>query len=257
MRLNETLEHRVAEEVGKNREKDAVLIQQSRLAAMGEMIGNIAHQWRQPLNALGLVLGNIKDAYEFKELTDEYLDQAVSNGERLIQKMSTTINDFRNFFQPDKIARPFSALDQVKEALSLVDAGFANSNISISIDAPEDLTLVGFPNEYSQVLLNVLSNAKDAIAGSERKLGSVGVRLERVGDLAYVRIRDNGGGIGAEVLDKIFEPYFSTKKMGTGIGLYMSKMIIERNMGGSISAKNVDGGAEISIQVPLAPAVQH
>ncbi|NTV95316.1 MAG: PAS domain S-box protein [Thiobacillus sp.] len=255
-RLNETLEQRVAEEVAKNREKDMVLIQQSRLAAMGEMIGNIAHQWRQPLNALGLVLTNIKDAYDFNELTGEYLDQTATQGERLIQKMSTTINDFRNFFRPDKELKAFSALDQIKEALSLVEASFRNNNIAISLAADADLLLLGFPNEYSQVLLNVLGNAKDAISAGGRTDGQVRITLNREGRTGCVAIRDNGGGIRDDILDKIFEPYFSTKKMGTGIGLYMSKMIVERNMSGSVSARNVEGGAEFTIRIPLAEGSQ-
>ncbi|NTV09697.1 MAG: PAS domain S-box protein [Zoogloea sp.] len=251
-RLNETLEQRVANEVAKNREKDMVLIQQSRLAAMGEMIGNIAHQWRQPLNALGLVLTNIKDAYEFHELTESYLDQTIGHGERLIQKMSTTINDFRNFFLPDKELKAFSAVEQIHEALSLVEASFRNNNIAISLTADQDLLLLGFPNEYSQVLLNVLGNAKDAIGASGQAHGQVHITLSRSGDEACVAVRDNGGGIRDDILDKIFEPYFSTKKMGTGIGLYMSKMIIERNMNGSVSVRNVEGGAEFYIRIPLA-----
>jgi len=248
--LNETLEQRVAEELGKNREKDLLMIQQSRLAAMGEMIGNIAHQWRQPLNALALVLSNIKDAYAFNELNAEYLEQTTANGQRLIQKMSTTINDFRDFFRPDKSAVDFSALDQIHNAIALVEAGFKSSNIGIAVEAPEDLPLKGFPNEYSQVLLNLLSNAKEAILAQDRP-GAVTIRLERRGKQACVTVQDNGGGVPEVVKDKIFEPYFSTKPMGTGIGLYMSKMIIERNMEGSLEVDNTADGAAFTVTTPL------
>jgi signal transduction histidine kinase len=251
---NETLEFRVAQEVAKNIQKELLLIQQSRLAAMGEMIGNIAHQWRQPLNALGLMLFNIKDAYQFGALDTVFLNQAVTDGNRMIQKMSTTITDFLNFFRPDKEITTFSALDQIREAISLVSASFENSLIAIHIDAPGDLILTGFPNEYSQVLLNLLSNAKEAILENKRPPheGKVDIVLSVQDGKGSVSVRDNGGGIPAEVLYRIFDPYFTTKKKGSGIGLYMSKMIIERNMNGSISARNIDGGAEFVIVSPLA-----
>jgi len=250
--LNITLAQRVQEEVAKNREKDHLLMQQSRLAAMGEMVGNIAHQWRQPLNALALVLSNIKEVYDFGELNDEYLENAVANGQRFIRKMSTTINDFRNFFRPDKESMPFSALDQINEAIAIVDASFRNNNIALALNAPCDLRLQGFPNEYSQVLLNLLANAKEAIQARHIAAGRVEIQLQRAGDFARVTVTDNGGGIPADIADKIFEPYFSTKAMGTGIGLYMSKMIIEHNMNGRLFAHDTDGGAEFVIETPLA-----
>ena len=186
-RLNETLELRVSEEVSKNRQKDLLMIQQSRLAAMGEMIGNIAHQWRQPLNALGLVLSNIQDAYEFRELSADYLRQCIQNGERLIQKMSSTINDFRNFFQPDKEMRPFSAREQIEEAIDLVSASFKNNNIDILLESGDDLLLLGFPNEYSQVLLNLLNNAKEAIKARGIPQGIVRIALSCAGEQGVCR----------------------------------------------------------------------
>jgi PAS domain S-box-containing protein len=251
--VNETLEQRVAQAVEKNMEQERMLIRQNRLAAMGEMIGNIAHQWRQPLNALGLVLFNIKDAFQFNTLNADFLDQAVADGSRMVQKMSATISDFSNFFRPDKEIMNFSALRQIREAVSLVASSFQNSNISIHIDAPRDIKLLGFPNEYSQVLLNLLSNAREAILACEEPLsGRVDIGLTERNGQGCVMVRDNGGGIPAESLDRIFDPYFSTKESGTGIGLYMSKMIIERNMNGSITATNIEGGAEFSVCAPLA-----
>lgn len=250
-KLNETLEYRVAEEVEKNREKDVVMIHQSRLAAMGEMIGNIAHQWRQPLNALALMISNLKDAYDFKELDEAYLNKTIESGNRLIQKMSSTINDFRNFFLPDKASRPFSVILQLNEAISLVEASFKNASIQIVMDAPDDITLVGFPNEYSQVLLNVLMNAKEAISENGRPDGCVKVSVRQRAGQGEVTICDNGGGVPQDIIDKIFDPYFSTKHSGTGIGLYMSKMIIERNMHGVITVHNNDEGAEFSISIPM------
>ena len=253
LQINETLEQRVAQAVEINMEQERMLIRQNRLSAMGEMIGNIAHQWRQPLNALGLVLYNIKDAFQFNTLDAAYLDQAVADGNRLVQNMSATISDFSNFFRPDKEIMVFSALEQIQDAIALVDSSFQKSNISIHIDAPRDLKLLGFPNEYSQVLLNLLSNAKEAIqARNQAPSGAVEIVLAEHDSQGSVVVRDNGGGIPADLLDRIFDPYFSTKEKGSGIGLYMSKMIIERNMNGSISARNIEGGAEFSVICPLA-----
>jgi PAS domain S-box-containing protein len=248
--LNETLEQRVQEETEKNRQKEHLLIQQSRLAAMGEMIGNIAHQWRQPLNALTLVLANIEDAANHQELTPEYLENQTRNGERLIQKMSSTIDDFRHFFRPQKQAEPFSAIAAIEEARSLASASFHNNNIELRLEMREDVQIVGFANEFSQVLLNLLSNAKDAILSRHIQNGMVTIRLSRDELSAIIEVIDNGGGIPASAMEHIFEPYFSTKEMGTGIGLYMSKMIIETSMHGSILVRNVDSGAEFRIICP-------
>ncbi len=252
--LNETLEQRVHAEAAKSREKDLLLIQQSRLAAMGEMIGNIAHQWRQPLNAIGLTFANIKDAYDFKELTEEYLEEATQSGMKLTQQMSTTIDDFRNFFRPNREAAPFSLATAVENALELVEASFKNHEIAISLKVRADVQVMGFANEYAQVLLNLLGNARNAIIEKGVKPGQVGVEIGREGSEGYVVVRDNGGGIPEAILGKIFDPYFTTRQAGTGIGLYMSKMIVENNMHGRIEARNTDVGAEFRVVTPLAEA---
>ena len=251
-RLNETLEQRVAEEVEKNMAQERLLIQQSRLAAMGEMIGNIAHQWRQPLNALGLILANIKDAHQFNELDTALIEKSAAKGRQLVEKMSSTIDDFRNFFRPNKEKSAFSLNDAVREALEILSASFKNNSIRVNLLADDEITAWGFSNEYSQVLLNILNNAKEAIAASKARNGEICIRIGRDGKFATVTVSDNGGGMAGDVLPKIFDPYFTTKEKGTGIGLYMSKMIIENNMDGSITARNIKGGAEFTVVCPLA-----
>ena len=168
--------------------------------------------------------------------------------------MSTTINDFRDFFSPDKVMTTFSALGQIRQAIALVESGFKANNIALSVETEEDCLVKGFPNEYSQVLLNLLGNAKDAILQHRPDAGRVVVRLavEQGQGQGVARVRDNGGGVPEKIIDKIFDPYFSTKSMGTGIGLYMSKTIIERNMHGIISVRNIEGGCELSVALPLA-----
>lgn len=250
--LNRLLEERIVKAVEESREKDQMMIVQSRQAAMGEMIGNIAHQWRQPLATLGMILANLKAAHQANDLDTAALERGIAKGNQLIQKMSTTINDFRNFFRPEKERLPFSARKQVEEAIALVESSFSSSNILILFEAGDDFTLFGFPNEYSQVLLNLLTNAKEAIVGAKVGEGRVTIRLAQEGEYGCITFADNGGGIPEESLERIFEPYFSTKPLGTGIGLYMSKMIIERSMHGRITARNRAGGAEFCLSIPLA-----
>lgn len=251
LELNATLEGRVHEEVAKNRDKDHLLIQQSRLAAMGEMMGNIAHQWRQPINALSLVLANIKDAYEFDQLDRDYLDGQVERGGNLIHKMSTTIDDFRSFFRPDRTKQAFSLARALRDAMMIVELSYAHAKIALEVEPGEDVVCFGFPNEYAQVVLNLLGNAKDAIVERNIPEGRVTIRMERSGRKGRLILSDNGGGIAEDVLPKVFDPYFTTRDKGTGIGLYMSRMIIE-NMGGRITVANANGGVRVTLSTPLA-----
>ncbi len=250
--LNSQLEQRVQEELMKSRQKDHILIRQSRMAALGEMIGHIAHQWRQPLNALNLLLANIQQAYLFKELNDEYLDETMIKGKQYIKKMTTTIDDFRNFFRPDKEKEKFSLSHIVDNTLSLVESTLDYYNIHVKLQKDENIKITGFPNEYSQVIINLLSNSKDAIVENNIENGEIKIEISNDEDQAIVKLLDNGGGIPENVIEKVFDPYFSTKDdgKGSGIGLYMSKMIIEDHMKGRINARNVNGGVEFSIIIP-------
>ncbi|MBS4097930.1 MAG: hypothetical protein KGZ83_13950 [Sulfuricella sp.] len=251
-KLNSTLEQRVAEEVKRSRSKDQMLIQQSRLAAMGEMVHNIAHQWRQPLNALAILLGNLKDAYHHQELDEKTLDTLMEDSRRLIKKMSTTIDDFRDFFRADKETVTFDLCRIYQDTIRILSASLNHHQVQISGDLGEQVLVSGYPNEFAQVLLNLLSNAKDAILENQIFPGCIAVTIRAENGMGVIRIRDNGGGIPEAVLPKIFDPYFTTKDKGSGIGLYMSEMIIKGNMGGAIEACNVEGGAEFSVFCPLA-----
>ena len=244
------------EQLARVREQEHLLIHQARLAAMGEMLGNIAHQWRQPLSALALVLGNLQDAERHQDLTPAYLAQKIADAHRLIDKMSTTISDFRDFFRPDKPSETFDLSQPVGAALALMEASLKTHGIAVLTDFCTEARTTGRPNEYSQVILNLLSNAKDAILARHPDGGQIVVRADRDGDQARVRVTDDGGGIAEAALARLFEPYFSTKPDGTGIGLYMSKMIIEKGMGGRLSACNRETGAEFTIATPLAPQEQ-
>ncbi len=245
----ETLERlRVVEAL---REKEQMLLQQSRLAAMGEMINNIAHQWRQPLNVLGLLVQQMRLFYDMGSFSKEYLDTSVTKSMGLINHMSQTIDDFRNFFKPDKEKVAFTIQEVVARTLSLVEDGFKNQQIRIDFQADANPAINGFPNEYSQVLLNILMNARDALLDRRPDDARVTVTIGKEGENAVVTVADNAGGIPEEIMCKIFEPYFTTKgpDRGTGVGLFMSKTIIEKNMRGRLTARNTAEGAEFRIEV--------
>jgi PAS domain S-box-containing protein len=249
--LNRVLEKKVEEEVAKNRQKDYMLIQQGRQAAMGEMIGNIAHQWRQPLTTVSLLIQNLRESYSYGEFTKEFLDKTIEHALQVIQHMSQTIDDFRHFFKPDKEKTVFLPGDVIRKTISFVEPSMKYQNISIRLEADDNNSVVGYPNEFAQVLLNILSNARDAFA--ERKVAHPEVVIKGFSrkSKTVVTITDNAGGISEDIMDKIFEPYFTTKELGkgTGVGLYMSKTIIEKHMDGKLSARNVQGGAEFRIEI--------
>lgn len=246
--LNRTLEERIDAAVKELRQKDQTLIQQNRLAAMGEMINNIAHQWRQPLNLISLIVQRLP---ECRDLPPEELEQQIERIMDIIMHMSQTIDDFRYFFHQDKEKTHFSANQAVARAVDFISPSLEDKGISISIDEQDEIEIFGYSNEYAQVLLNIFSNAKDTLV--ERRIASPHIRISifKTGQRGVVTITDNGGGIPPEIMPKIFDPYFTTKEktQGTGIGLYMSKIIIEQNMEGSLSARNIGDGASFRIEV--------
>ena len=250
--LNGTLTHRVDEETQKSLEKERLLIQQERTAAMGEMIGNIAHQWRQPLSTLGLVVQNIRADYQEASLDDSTLEKYVETAQQAIQRMSCTIDDFRDFFRPNRVKECFSIYQSVHGAIQLLDAMLKNHGIAIHLTGERMLMTVGHPNEFSQVILNFMVNAKDALVERKIPQGRIDIELTECDGSGVVNIQDNAGGINDDDLEKIFDPYFTTKQNGTGIGLYINKTIIEKHMNGNIFCRNVPGGMEFTITVPLA-----
>lgn len=250
--LNETLAQRVDEETQKTLERERLFIQQGRNAAMGEMIGNIAHQWRQPLSTLGLVVQNIQADFQEKALSVSALEEYVETATRAIQRMSCTIDDFRDFFRPNRAKERFSIYQSIYGTLQLLDAMLKNNGIAIRLTGDQELKVLGHSNEFSQAVLNFLVNAKDALVDRKVPQGRIDIELAGYDGWGVVTIRDNAGGIQDDELEKIFDPYFTTKPKGTGIGLHMNKTIIEKHMNGRIVCRNVPEGAEFSIIVPLA-----
>jgi len=233
-------------------EKERMLLQQSRLAALGEMISNIAHQWRQPLNELGLIVQELPMMYEKGNLDRDYLKASVAKFMKLLSHTSRTIDDFRNFFKPDKEKVTFKVQEAVEKTLSLVEESFRQLRITITVTAAGEPVINGHPNEFSQVILNILFNARDAfLARKDDRPRAIAIEIFSEGGRGVVTVADNAGGIPEEILDKIFDPYFTTRgpNQGTGIGLYMSKIIIEKNMPGRLSVRNTAEGAEFRIEV--------
>ena len=253
--LNKTLEQRVIEEIRKNEEKQKLLFWQSRMASLGQMLANIAHQWRQPLTELNLTLFNMKKAslnHNEKKIEDFY-----KQSQNLISSMSITIEDFTNFFNPLKQKKNFEIKNAIIKSLTILKKMIEQEDIKIKVDVPIKYKVLGVSNELSQVIINLIQNAKDAFIQNNIQNKEIFITLKEEQSsnkkYALLEIKDNAGGIKDENIEKIFEPYFTTKhkSQGTGLGLFMSKMIVEKSLEGEISHKNLDNGSVFTITIYL------
>ncbi|KWT84940.1 response regulator [Candidatus Magnetominusculus xianensis] len=269
--LNKNLEIRVKEEIEKGLQKEHLLIHQSKLVSMGEMMVAISHQWRQPLNVIGLLVQDLEEAYEFGEISREYVTEMTRDSMAQLNLMSKTITDFRDFFKPSGEKSHFSVKSAIEECISLIKLQYENNQVYIDfvvqnvnvgartpIDSPRisEITIFGYPEEYKQVILNLISNARDAIREKRRRdffstgyRGEISISLADLKDSVIVEIKDNGPGISQSVIDRIFEPYYTTKEDGIGIGLYMSKVIVENHMGGKLYATSSENGARFTVEI--------
>ncbi len=250
--LNASLEERVRDEVRQHQEKEKMLIQQSKMAEMGDMISMIAHQWRQPLNQLSYVFMNIEGAFEYKELTQKYLDEKLGEGTRLLEFMSHTIDDFRNFFRPDKARSEVTLSDMVSQTLPLIEKTLEVHGIALHVSYESHSSVTIFRNELIQVLLNLIKNAKDVLVERDVAIPVIALRTFETEHSVSIEVCDNAGGVDEKIAKKIFDPYFSTKSQahGTGLGLYMSKTIVEGHLGGTLELKNSETGACFSVNIP-------
>ena len=247
----DNLEFKIQEEINKRLEQEQILIQQSKLASMGEMIGNIAHQWRQPLAQISAIHMNMKVTYDFDKFTKEYMESKIKEANKLTAYMSQTISDFQNFFKPQGEKEVFSIEKACRDAYFILESSLKAHGIEVIFHITQDVTINGYKTEYSQVILNLLSNAKDILIERQIKNPKIELEIKDGNHFALVKIKDNAGGVDTSIIDKIFEPYFTTRHQtqGTGIGLYMSKNIIERNMHGYINVVNVEDGALFTVKV--------
>lgn len=239
------------------RQKQQQLMEiQARQAQMGEMIGSIAHQWKQPLNLLSISGFDISEIYRAGELNEEAMANYQQNLQNTIRYMSRTIDDFRNFFQPTSTRLPFSPVRAVDHVLRMIGKIYKLHDIDIRTTSQSDIEVMGIQNEFQQVIVNLLNNAKDAFIGNEIESRQIDIIISQEGSDIRIDVQDNAGGIPEAILEKIFDSYFTTKETakGTGIGLYMSRQIIEEKMGGKLTAANTETGACFTITLPKTSA---
>ncbi|RXJ89406.1 histidine kinase [Arcobacter sp. CECT 8983] len=250
---NKELEKLVAIEVEKNRQKDEIIFQQNKLAAMGEMLENIAHQWRQPLMELSSLFIPIEAKLNFnKSINNDELLDSISKLNHITKYMSNTIDDFKNFFATNKEKTEFKLSDQINSSLGIIITGLRKNGIFVDIVIKNNPTIYGYKNEYTQVLINLLNNAKDALVDRKIKEPKIIITLDSDNKNSILSVEDNAGGIEVTPVDNIFKPFFTYgKKEGTGIGLFMSKLIIEKNMNGKLLVSNKNYGANFKIISPL------
>lgn len=239
-KMNEELNEKIKIEIKKNEEKTRISIQQSRMASMGEMLENIAHQWRQPLSTISVAASGIEIKKELNILNDEELSDSLRHIKNATQYLSNTIDDFRNFFVKDKIPSNINIRNTLNKTIDLISSTLAKEEITL-IRNIQNINFTSYENELIQVLMNIFINAKDALANRKSEKLII-VVIKQIEDNLVIKIKDNAGGVDSSIIDKIFEPYFTTKHQfnGTGIGLYMSKLIVEKHLIGEISVKNID-----------------
>ncbi|MBF0516497.1 MAG: response regulator [Nitrospirae bacterium] len=263
-----------AEEAERTRQEEKLLLEQAKLSAMGEMLRAISHNWRQPLNTLGLIVQDIEDAHKFGEINGEYVSEFVNNAMAEINAMSETVTGYRNLFKPDKEKKPFEAIAAAGEVIAFLHGQLRSLSIEASISHAGSHTdkdaiyITGYLNEFRQVMLNLMFNSMDAIVERRKALSALGdtqqsihighitIELTSHESMATLKITDDGGGVPQTLATRIFEPYFTTREQGkgVGVGLYVSKVLVETQMGGRLYFENVAQGAAFYVTLPETPA---
>ena len=233
--------------------KDEMILAQSRHAAMGEIISMIAHQWRQPLSIISMDANNMLLDIELDSIDKDVFKEGIEDVIGQTKYLSKTIDDFRGFFRPDKMIQTIYIQDIIDDTLKIINSSLVNVDIKVTVNAQEDQKIETYAREIQQVLINLLNNAKDALVQSDVKDKKIVINGKLHDGRVSLSICDNGGGVDEKIISKIFEPYFTTKdkKNGTGLGLYMSKNIVEKHLLGSLSVENTDDGACFKIALPL------
>lgn len=246
-------------DISKRVDAEAKLMQAQKMAAVGEMLGMIAHQWRQPLNTLSTYISSLQAAQLNNMLNSAFIDKIVAGADDQIKFMSKTIDNFRNFFKPSKQKKNFNVFDVVFSSVKLMEAQIKNADINLTvtnISGAKVLTICGYQSEFVHVLINIITNARDALLDKASLVHGpfkkkIEITVDGDGAFVYVDIMDNGPGISKHSLPLIFNPYYTTKssKSGTGVGLYMAKMIVEKEMGGTLSVASEPGATTFSIKL--------
>jgi C4-dicarboxylate-specific signal transduction histidine kinase len=249
---NKELEKRIKEEVAKNREKDKLMFQQSKLASLGEMLGNISHQWRQPLMEINSLFLPIEAKITLGvPLEDNEILQTIDKLNHITKYMSNTIDDFKNFFATDKEKIKFKLLEQINSTVNIISGGLKTHNVKLDIIIKKNPEIIAYKNDYSQVLINIINNAKDVLVQRKIENPYIKISIYEENKNIITTVEDNAGGVKVNPIEKIFDPFFTYEKIGgSGIGLFMSKLIIEKNMSGKLSVENTSNGAFFKIIIP-------
>ena len=229
--------------------KNKVLIHQAKMVSMGEMIGIIAHQLKQPLNVLSLYCDDVKDSHKFGEIDDAFVEDFSLNTKSQIKFLSDTVDGFRNFFNPDKSKRVFLLQECIDKTISLVEKQFITSNIQINQNINEE-SIYGVITELEQVILNLIVNAKDMFILRSINNAIINISASSNDTHTIIHIEDNAGGTQSNNIDKLFDPYYTTKKEGTGTGLYMVKLIIKTSFEGDLEVENSSEGMKFILTLP-------
>ena len=251
---NKELELKIKEEVAKNREKDKLMFQQAKLASMGEMLGNISHQWRQPLMEMSSIFLPIEAKINMDiPLDNKEILESIQKLNDITKYMSNTIDDFRNFFAKDKEKISFEILEQINSTVNIISSSLKVNDIKLDIIIQKNTVMTGYKNEYSQVLINIINNAKETLVQRKIVNPKIKITIKENKSNIITKIEDNAGGIKITPIEKVFDPFFTYEKVnGSGIGLFMSKLIIENNMSGKLLVSNHDQGALFTIIIPKA-----
>ena len=257
--LNHSLEKRVEEEIVKNSLQATQMLEQSRLAQMGEMLSMIAHQWRQPLASISSISSTLRLDIMMDNYNSDFFQKRLGSIDELSQYLSSTINDFRGFFKEDKKTELASISDIIDATLKIIGSTLQTQSINIIMNITSTQEVATYTNEIKQVILNILKNAQDALIENKIEDRTVFIDGYEQDNSIYITIEDNAGGIPDEIIKNIFDPYFSTKKKkdGTGLGLYMSKTIVEEHCKGKLSVANGTNGAQFTISLPIILQVTH
>ncbi len=257
--LNKTLEDKIKNAIEKNERQQLIMMQQSRLAQMGEVISMIAHQWKQPLNSLSLLNSTIISKYKNSRLSLDIVNKFEKQTKKIILQMSNTIDDFRNFFKPEKEKIIFSLENAIADSIDLISPILKNKKIILELKLNYNINILGYPNELGQAIINIINNSKDALMDSQVKDKMIFIETKKIKNYVTITIRDNAGGMPEDILSKIFNPYFSTKtkKHGTGLGLYMTKIIIEDHFKGRLNICNFQNGTKVQITLGVVNEIHN
>ena len=250
--LNLSLEEKIKKAVKENQKQQEILFKQARFAQIGELMSIIAHQWKQPLNSIALIIQSTYLKHQLGKLQEEDINQCFNATQEKIKNMSQMLHNFSELFKPKSEKRKFPVSEVIQKTVNLIKPALENNNIKLNVSIKGEIYLESYPEELGQVLLNIITNSKDVLEKKEQEEKYINISVAKKNHKVYITVEDNGGGIPEDIKEKVFEPYFSTKgNVGTGLGLYIAKMIVEQHMNGKMYVNNTDRGAKFIIELSL------